>query len=101
MKKLINRFLIFAMLQFCFLSFVNGQESTPASQNNDPVFTKVEQMPEFHGGDKKLEEYLLSNLKYPEVAKENGITGKVYISFVVDRTGRVRDAKILRGISKE
>ena len=55
-------------------------------------------MPGFPGGEAKLFEYLQKNIKYPPVARENGIQGRVYVTFVVDKEGKIRDAKILRGI---
>lgn len=61
------------------------------------VFTFVEEMPSFPGGEQKLMEYIGKNIKYPMIAKENGIQGRVYVTFVVDRDGKIKDAKILRG----
>lgn len=64
----------------------------------EEIFTVVENMPEFPGGVKAMYEYLGKNIKYPEVAKEAGIQGKVYVSFVVDKDGSITDVKVLRGI---
>lgn len=64
----------------------------------DEIFTVVEKMPEFPGGIQKLYNYLGNNIRYPEVAKEAGIQGKVYISFVVEKDGSIKDVKVLRGI---
>jgi len=64
----------------------------------DEIFTVVEQMPEFPGGTKAMYEYLGKNINYPQVAKEAGIQGKVYVSFVVGKDGSITDVKILRGI---
>jgi protein TonB len=55
-------------------------------------------MPEFVGGEKKMFEFIFANLKYPAVARESGISGKVYVRFVVDKSGKVSDATVLRGI---
>jgi protein TonB len=63
-----------------------------------PIFTVVESMPEFKGGMKKLYEYLGNNIKYPVMAKESGIQGKVYVTFVVERDGSITDVRVLRGI---
>ncbi len=62
------------------------------------VFTMVEQMPEFVGGEKARGVFFVSNLNYPAKARENGISGTVYISFMVDTKGNVSDVKVLRGI---
>ncbi|HKR07251.1 MAG TPA: energy transducer TonB [Bacteroidia bacterium] len=65
----------------------------------ETVYTQVEVMPQFSdGGDAELKNYLQNNLKYPVEAKEKKIKGTVFVSFVVDKTGKVRDAKILRGV---
>ncbi|MDX8341342.1 energy transducer TonB [Draconibacterium sp. IB214405] len=62
------------------------------------VFFIVEDMPEFPGGDLALRKYIASSIKYPVIAQENGIQGKVYVTFVVSKTGKVADAKIARGV---
>jgi protein TonB len=62
------------------------------------IFTVVEEMPTFPGGEEKLFDYLRKNIKFPPVARENGIQGRVFVTFVVDKDGKVKDAKILRGI---
>jgi len=59
----------------------------------------VEEMPEFPGGETALRTYIAGAIKYPEDAKKAGIQGKVFVTFVVDKTGKVVDAKIARGAS--
>ncbi|MBL4715862.1 MAG: hypothetical protein COA57_15655 [Flavobacteriales bacterium] len=75
--------------------FVN---SSVVTLEEPEIFTIVEQMPEFKGGQSALFRYLADNIKYPSQAKANGIQGRVYVSFVIDKTGNVTNAKILRGI---
>jgi len=67
--------------------------------NGEPVFFIVEDMPEYPGGDLALRKYIAANIKYPKYAKEHGIQGKVYVNFVVSKTGEVGGATIARGIS--
>ena len=62
------------------------------------IFTIVEKMPSYPGGEKALFKYLGDNIKYPAMAKDAGITGKVFVNFVVNETGKITDVKILRGI---
>jgi TonB family protein len=62
------------------------------------VFMVVEQMPEFPGGQAKLQAFLAENITFPETAKESGIQGTVYVTFIVRKDGRISGAKILRGI---
>jgi protein TonB len=65
----------------------------------EQVFVVVEDMPGFGGGDSnKFREYIARNLKYPEVAAENGIQGRVFVQFVVEPDGRVSNVKVVRGV---
>lgn len=73
-------------------------ENPVVDPDEGKVFTIVEEMPSFPGGEEKMLEYIARNIKYPPVARENNITGRVYVSFVVDKDGKIKDAKILRGI---
>lgn len=63
-------------------------------------FLVVEDMPTFNGKEAAIgfREYVGKNLKYPDVAQENGIQGTVFISFVVEPTGSVTNVKVLRGV---
>jgi TonB family protein len=70
-----------------------------AGYNGEPVFFIVENMPKFPGGDLALRKYIAANIKYPEDAQKQGIQGKVYVTFVVTKTGEVGGAKIARGVS--
>tara|TARA_B100000902_G_C27242257_1_gene880659 strand:- start:726 stop:1379 length:654 start_codon:yes stop_codon:yes gene_type:complete len=69
-------------------------------EEDDEFFMVVENMPEFPGGDLGLMKYIQKNVKYPAIAKEYNITGKVYVSFIVDKSGSVTNAKIVRGVDK-
>jgi TonB family protein len=62
------------------------------------IFTVVEVMPEYPGGENEMMKFLAENIKYPTAAKENGISGKVYVTFIVDQNGLIGDITILRGI---
>lgn len=62
------------------------------------IFTVVEQMPMYPGGDGALMGYLRDNIHYPTVAAENGVQGRVVVGFVVERDGSITDVKILRGV---
>ena len=64
----------------------------------DSIFDVVEENPSFPGGEKKLYEFLSKNLRYPEMAKENGIQGKVFIQFVVWKDGSIKDVKVVKSI---
>ena len=62
------------------------------------IFQIVEEMPQFPGGDAKLLEYVATHIKYPQIARETGIQGRVFVGFVVEPDGSVSNVKILRGI---
>lgn len=62
------------------------------------IFTVVENDPEFPGGMDALYKYLAQNIKYPQLARDNNITGKVYVTFVVERDGSIANPKVLRDI---
>ncbi|MDR2953706.1 MAG: TonB family protein [Prevotella sp.] len=61
-------------------------------------FVTVEQMPEFPGGEAEMNKFISDNLKYPVVAQESGIQGRVTIRFVVTKTGEISDVTVVRGI---
>ncbi len=64
----------------------------------EEIFRIVEQMPTFPGGEEKLFEYLGKNIKYPAMARDAGISGRVFVTFVVEKNGNITDVAILRGI---
>ncbi len=64
----------------------------------EQIFTVVENDPEFPGGMDALYKYLGQNIKYPQLARDNGITGKVYVTFVVEKDGSIANPKVLRDI---
>jgi Ca-activated chloride channel family protein len=68
------------------------------TEDSENTFILVESMPEFTGGQKALDAFLVSNLRYPQSAKEMCIMGKVYVSFLIDKAGNVTNVKVLRGI---
>ena len=62
------------------------------------IFTIVEENPDFPGGEEARMKYLQENIKYPQMARESGIQGTVYATFVVEPDGRITNVGILRGI---
>ena len=74
------------------------QEEVEPEQKEEEVFVVVEEMPEFPGGVTALRKYLAESVKYPVIAQENGIQGKVYVNFVVNKDGSVSNAKVARGV---
>lgn len=66
----------------------------------DEVFTVVEKMPAFPGGDKARVKFLVGNVKYPEKARKNGISGTVFVSFIVEKDGSISNVELLRGVNE-
>jgi TonB family protein len=66
--------------------------------NPEEVLSYAEVMPEFPGGMPEMVKYLLENMIYPEEMKENGIEGRIFVQFVVTKTGSVENVTIARGI---
>ena len=75
---------------------------TPSTQDNDSdeVFRAVEQMPVFPGGDAALMKYINEHLQYPPLAMENNIEGRVIVQFVVTKTGKIGEVKVVRGVDE-
>jgi protein TonB len=68
-------------------------------EDEEPVeFYLIEDKPEFPGGEAKMYKWLAENTKYPSIAKENGISGKVYIEFIVAKNGQITNVKLKRGV---
>lgn len=83
-----------------------GKETKETTEKKDDldnaqVFTSVEQMPQFPGGDEALLKYVATHIKYPAIAQEQEVQGKVVLKFVVTEKGTVEDVRIISGLSKE
>jgi len=74
------------------------KSSSSKMNDNNEIFTYVEQPPSFKGGDQALMSFLAKNIVYPAIAKENNIQGKVICSFVVNKLGQIENVKVERGI---
>lgn len=74
---------------------VNGADSEA-----DVVFTVVEEQPHFPGGEEALMKFLQANLRYPSEAREAGLQGTVFVSFVIEKDGSSSDTKVLRGVGE-
>lgn len=79
------------------MDFVPFEEEEEVGE--EEVFFIVEDMPSFQGGDlNTFRNWVQSNMVYPEIAAENGISGRVYVQFAVNAAGGVVDAKVIRGV---
>ncbi len=79
---------------------VEKKEEKPVEKKEE-IFKSVEQMPQFPGGEAALMKYLSSHINYPPMAAENNIQGRVVVQFVVDKTGKVGEVKVVRSVDKD
>ena len=77
---------------------VIATEPVKPKEEENKVFDVVEQMPSYPGGMGALMQYLSSNIKYPAIAEENGIQGRVICTFVVERDGSITDVRIAKSV---
>ena len=77
---------------------VIAEPEPPKHEEENKVFDIVEQLPLFPGGPAALMKYLSENTKYPVVAQENGVQGRVTVQFVVEKDGSISDVHVLRGV---
>ena len=96
MKTRKNLSLKVALMMFVLLfSFMT---STAQTKKNDMVFDVVEVMPQFPGGQIAMMKYIMENIKYPKQAMKEGIQGRVTVSFIVEKDGRVSNVRLLRSV---
>lgn len=86
------------MNQDAMVDFTAVYEVPEETREDGEIFIIVEEMPEFPGGEGELQKYLASSVRYPVIAQENGIQGRVYIQFVINQRGEVTNVTILRGV---
>lgn len=87
--------LVFPMiLLFILVLGVNAQDN----KGHDEVFLVVDNMPKYPGGEEALGKDIAQAIKYPEEAKKKNISGKVFVSFVVNKEGKVENPRIERGV---
>jgi TonB family protein len=107
MKTISKLSILLAFFLFTNYSFAQEQEEnivlktakdTTQVNDSDDVFVFVEVTPQYPGGEDARLNYLMKNIHYPEAAKEQNIQGTVYITFIIEKDGRVTNVKVLRGI---
>lgn len=92
--------MLLAACLFPVFTFGQGEQpnSKKSEQIDEKVYDKVEQMPEFPGGNTELTNFIIKSVQYPAEAKKKGTQGKVYVNFVIGNDGTVKNAKIARGV---
>lgn len=94
---MVNKRLLLIVVFCCLGHFIGFSQTDTALEKTHLVYD-VESMPKFSGGINGLTEFIRRNLIYPEKAREEGLTGTVYVEFWVDTTGRTHQHQVLRGI---
>jgi protein TonB len=92
--KTIQMILVFALIIVAGKTKISAQNE----KVKDGVYNVCEVMPEYPDGEAALRTDIINSVKYPEDAKKKGIQGKVHVSFVIDENGKIKDAKIARGV---
>lgn len=96
--KMVKKILIVITLILYGVAASAQNDTVGIDEGNEIFFVPFEVDPEFPGGIDALYDYICCNVSYPAEAREKGISGKVYVSFVVERDGSVTDVKVLRDI---
>lgn len=77
---------------------VEAKSQSPQDGDQNELFTVVENMPKFPGGEEARAKYFAENIKYPEAARKAGVQGTCYVTFVIEEDGSTSNVKVLRGI---
>ena len=77
------------------------QDKPREEKKKEEVFTHVEQMPKFPGGDAELYKFISNNLNYPAMAIENNVQGRVVVQFVVTKDGSIGNVKVVRSVDRD
>lgn len=73
-------------------------DETEDLEAEEKIFVFLEDQPEYPGGDEARIKFIANNIEYPEIAKESGVQGTVYLTFVVEKDGSISNVRVLRGI---
>ena len=111
MKKQLNKLakssalVILALAAICTTGYAQSNDLSAGDSQNSTTLTKENvgagiTMPEFPGGDVGLSKYLAENVKFPENAKKDSLSRKVFVQFVINQDGDVENVKVARGVDK-
>lgn len=100
MKEHFKFLSLFALLIMVFAFSLNVNAQEKKSDNSDVVFTVVENEAEFPGGVEAMNRFMAENIKYPTLAKQKNIEGKVIISFIVEKNGTLSDIRTIKDIGE-
>lgn len=111
MKKQLNKLakssalVIISLAAICANGYAQSNDLSAGDSQNSTTLTKENvgagiTMPEFPGGDVGLSKYLAENVKFPENAKKDSLSRKVFVQFVINQEGDVENVKVVRGVDK-
>ncbi len=89
------------VLVMAFVTICASSVSAQTNSDENSVYTKVDKMPEYPGGQVALVKFLSKNIKYPAKYKKDKVNGSVFVSFIIDKTGKVIQAKIVKSLNEE
>ena len=95
MKKIILLLILLSPLLL-----IAQQEATQDSLENEPIFVVVEKMPQFPGGEKAMFDFITQNLRWPVIASEMAISGRIILQFVVEKNGNITHIKVIRSLDE-
>jgi protein TonB len=103
MKIILFSFLLFSFVYAKFSIIKDTSEVKNVLEgdenfNTSEISTFAEEMPSFPGGEEELYNFIANNIKYPDLAKKAGITGKVIVEFIVSEDGKIIEPKVVKGI---
>jgi protein TonB len=87
------------IISILFINIVLAQTDSAQKMAPEKIFTIVEQMPEYTGGEKELFKFIQMNVQYPAMERDNHIQGTVIVGFVINEDGSVRDLEIKKSVS--
>ena len=90
----------FTLFLLLFIMAMPLSAQTVGGIDNEPVYNMamVQQQPKFPGGTSEMYKWLGNNIKYPEEAKKEGVSGKVIVDFVITKTGKTDKVRVVRGL---
>ncbi len=99
-----RRLLLLLLIGMVFPSLFYAQDkqngNSVQGKDAEYAFEQLEVKPEYPNGNEGLGKYLSENIKYPKKALKNGVSGKVFVQFVIDKTGKVTNVVAVRGVEK-
>ena len=93
--------LILSTAFFLAIVCAKAQQKDSVIADTNKIFHSIDVEPSFHGGFEKFIQYLTENEKYPDAARNNNVTGKVFVTFIVEKDGGLSDVNIFKSLSAE